>query len=71
MTLAVPGLEITGVEATGAVTVKARESDPVPPALLAVMYTGYIPGETDDAIVPEIRPVVLFMVTPEGSPAAA
>jgi len=60
----VRGLVITGV---GGLIVKVSVALPVPPALVALMVTLYVPGVVG---VPEISPVVVFTVKPAGSPVA-
>jgi len=40
---------------------------PVPPALVALMETQYVPAVVG---VPEINPVLVFTVSPAGSPVA-
>jgi hypothetical protein len=40
---------------------------PVPPALVALMVTLYVPAVVG---VPEMAPVLVFTVKPEGSPVA-
>ncbi len=47
--------------------VKVNVALPVPPALLALMVTLYVPAVVG---VPEINPVVVFTVNPPGSPVA-
>ena len=47
--------------------VKANVALPVPPALVALMVTVYVP---DVVGVPEINPVLVFTVKPAGSPVA-
>jgi len=47
--------------------VKVRVALPVPPALVALMVTLYVPAVVG---VPEINPVLVFTVNPAGSPVA-
>jgi hypothetical protein len=48
-------------------TVKVSVALPVPPALVALIVTVYVPAVVG---VPEISPVVVFTVKPAGSPVA-
>ena len=51
--------------------VKVSVAFPVPPALVALMVTLYgLPVSVPAAGVPEINPVLVFTVKPEGSPVA-
>ena len=47
--------------------VKVSVALPVPPALVALMVTLYVPAVVG---VPEINPVLVFTVKPAGSPVA-
>jgi len=47
--------------------VKVNVALPVPPALVALMVTLYVPAVVG---VPEINPVVVFTVKPDGNPVA-
>ena len=47
--------------------VKVKVALPVPPALVALMVTVYVPAVVG---VPEINPVLVFTVSPPGSPVA-
>ena len=47
--------------------VKVSVALPVPPALVALIVTLYVPAVVG---VPEITPVVVFTVNPPGSPVA-
>ena len=47
--------------------VKVKVALPVPPALVALMVTVYVPAVVG---VPEINPVLVFTVNPAGSPVA-
>ena len=47
--------------------VKVSVALPVPPALVALIVTVYVPAVVG---VPEITPVVVFTVNPPGSPVA-
>ena len=47
--------------------VKVSVALPVPPALVALMVTVYVPAVVG---VPEIKPVLVFTVKPAGSPVA-
>ena len=49
------------------ITVKVSVALPVPPALVALMATLYVPAVVG---VPEINPVLVFTVKPAGSPVA-
>ena len=55
------------VVGTGLLIVKVSVALPVPPALLALMATVYVPAVVG---VPEIAPVVVFTANPAGSPVA-
>jgi len=55
------------VVGTGLLIVKVSVALPVPPALLALMATVYVPAVVG---VPEITPVVVFTANPAGSPVA-
>ena len=48
-------------------TVKVNVALPVPPALVALRVTVYVPAVVG---VPEINPVLVFTVSPPGSPVA-
>ena len=48
-------------------TVKVSVALPVPPALVALMVTVYVPAVVG---VPEINPVLVFTVSPPGRPVA-
>ena len=48
-------------------TVKVSVALPVPPALVALMVTLYVPAVVG---VPEINPVLVFTLKPAGSPVA-
>jgi len=48
-------------------TVKVSVALPVPPELVALMVTLYVPAVVG---VPEINPVLVFTVKPAGSPVA-
>ena len=48
-------------------TVKVSVALPVPPALVALMVTVYVPAVVG---VPEINPVLVFTVRPAGNPVA-
>ena len=51
--------------------VKVSVALPVPPALVALMVTLYgLPASVPAAGVPEINPVLVFTVSPAGSPVA-
>ena len=52
----------------GRTTVKVRVAVPVPPALVALMVTVYVPAVVG---VPEINPVLVFTLRPGGSPMAS
>jgi hypothetical protein len=59
---------MTGV---AALIVKVSVALPVPPALVALMVTLYgLPASVPIAGVPEIKPVVVFTVKPDGNPVA-
>jgi hypothetical protein len=47
--------------------VKVKVALPVPPALVALMVTLYVPAVVG---VPDIKPVLVFTVNPAGSPLA-
>ena len=51
----------------GLTIVKVRVAFPVPPELVAIIVTLYVPAVVG---VPEITPVVVFTVNPPGSPVA-
>ena len=51
----------------GGLIVKVNVALPVPPALVALIVTLYVPAVVG---VPEITPVVVFTVNPPGSPVA-
>jgi len=51
----------------GLLIVKVSVALPVPPALVALIVTLYVPAVVG---VPEITPVVVFTVNPPGSPVA-
>jgi len=55
---------MTGV---GGLIVKVNVWLPVPPALVALIVTVYVPAVVG---VPEINPVLVFTVKPAGSPVA-
>ena len=55
---------MTGV---GGLIVKVNVWLPLPPALVALMVTVYVPAVVG---VPEINPVLVFTVKPGGSPIA-
>jgi hypothetical protein len=55
------------VVGTGLLIVRVSVALPVPPALVALMLTLYVPAVVG---VPEITPVLVFTVKPEGSPVA-
>jgi hypothetical protein len=55
------------VVGTGLLIVKVRVAVPVPPGLVALMVTLYIPAVVG---VPEITPVLVFTVRPAGRPVA-
>jgi hypothetical protein len=59
------GLVTTG--GGGLLIVKVNVALPVPPELVALMVTLYVPAAVG---VPEITPVVVFTVNPPGSPVA-
>jgi len=64
----VRGLVITGFAGLIVMTSVAL---PVPPALVALIVTLYgLPESVPAAGVPEIKPVLVFTVRPEGSPVA-
>jgi len=63
--VAVRELVITG---GAGLMVKVKVALPVPPALVALMVTVYVPAVVG---VPEINPVLVFTVNPAGSPVAA
>ena len=62
--MAVRGLVMTGA---GGLIVKVSVALPVPPALVALIVTVYVPAVVG---VPEIRPVVVFTVKPARNPVA-
>jgi len=62
--VAVRELVITG---GAGLMVKVKVALPVPPALVALMVTVYVPAVVG---VPEINPVLVFTVNPAGSPVA-
>jgi hypothetical protein len=51
----------------GLLIVKVSVALPVPPALVALIVTLYVPAVVG---VPEINPVLVFTVKPAGSPVA-
>ena len=51
----------------GGLIVKVNVALPVPPALVALMVTLYVPAVVG---VPEIKPVLVFTVKPDGRPVA-
>jgi hypothetical protein len=51
----------------GGLIVKVNVALPVPPALVALMVTLYVPAVVG---VPEIKPVLVFTVKPAGNPVA-
>ena len=51
----------------GGLMVKVRVALPVPPALVALIVTVYVPAVVG---VPEINPVLVSTVKPAGSPVA-
>ena len=51
----------------GGLIVKVNVALPVPPALVALIVTLYVPAVVG---VPEINPVLVFTVKPAGSPVA-
>jgi hypothetical protein len=51
----------------GGLIVKVNVALPVPPALVALMVTLYVPAVVG---VPEIKPVFVFTVKPAGNPVA-
>ena len=55
------------VVGTGLLIVRVSVALPVPPALVALMVTLYVPAVVG---VPEINPVLVFTVKPAGSPVA-
>jgi len=55
---------MTGV---GGLIVKVRVALPVPPALVALIVTVYVPAVVG---VPEIKPVLVSTVKPAGNPVA-
>ena len=63
--VAVRELVITG--GGGLLIVKVSVALPVPPGLVALIVTEYVPAVVG---VPEINPVVVFTVNPAGSPVA-
>ena len=62
--MAVRELVMTGF---AGLIVKVNVALPVPPELVALMVTLYVPAVVG---VPEIRPVVVFTVKPAGNPVA-
>jgi hypothetical protein len=52
---------------SGGLIVKVSVALPVPPALVALIVTVYVPAVVG---VPEILPVVVFTVKPDGNPVA-
>jgi hypothetical protein len=52
----------------GMTTVTVSVAVPVPPALVALIVTVYVPAVVG---VPEINPVLVFTVKPGGSPVAS
>ena len=60
MPVAVPGLVMTG---GGGLIVITSVAVPVPPELVALMVTGYVPTVVG---VPEINPVAVLTVKPGG-----
>ena len=62
--LAVRGLVMTGA---AGLTVMPSVALPVPPALVALIVTLYVPAVVG---VPEIKPVVVFTLKPAGRPLA-
>jgi hypothetical protein len=66
--VAVRELVMTGV---AGLMVKVSVALPVPPALVALMVTLYgLPASVPTAGVPEINPVLVFTVKPDGNPVA-
>jgi hypothetical protein len=65
--VAVPALEITGAAGKLALIVMLKVLVPVPPALIAFKVTLVVAAVVG---VPEMRPVVVLMVSPAGSPVA-
>jgi len=63
--LALVALVMTG--GGGLTTVNVSVALPVPPALVALMVTAYVPAVVG---VPEINPVLVFTLKPAGSPVA-
>ena len=55
------------VVGTGLLIVKVKVALPVPPALVALMVTLYVPAVVG---VPEINPVLVFTLKPAGNPVA-
>jgi hypothetical protein len=51
----------------GGLIVKVNVALPVPPELVALMVTLYVPAVVG---VPEIKPVLVFTVKPAGNPVA-
>ena len=51
----------------GGLIVKVRVALPVPPELVALIVTLYVPAVVG---VPEINPVLVFTVKPAGNPVA-
>ena len=62
--VAVRGLVMTGA---GGLMVKVNVALPVPPELVALIVTVYVPAVV---AVPEINPVLVLTVNPAGSPVA-
>ena len=62
--MAVRELVMTGV---AGLIVKVNVALPVPPELVALMVTLYVPAVVG---VPEIKPVLVFTVKPAGNPVA-
>jgi hypothetical protein len=62
--LAVVGLVVIGAPES---IVRLRVAVPVPPELVALMVTLYVPAVVG---VPEINPVLVFTVKPAGKPVA-
>ena len=66
--LAVVGLVMTGAPER---IVRVRMAVPVPPELVALMVTLYgLPASVPAAGVPEIKPVLVFTLKPDGNPVA-
>ena len=64
MPVALVALVMTG---GGGLIVKVKVALPVPPELVALIVTLYVPAVVG---VPEITPVVVFTLKPAGSPLA-